>query len=165
MQQQRTPVEPPVAACDHCSSEHEEGGRDDRAAQRAAHDVRQPTPNGEERDDQLRGVAEARIQEAADAGARVLRHVLRRLADQECERCESARGEDEARCTLDPECVVRDERDGRERERYPEDRPPHLGYLRGLNDACVSDQRRRRTWRQSHHVLTVGADKRRALVP
>ena len=62
-------------------------------------------------------IAEARIQEPADAGAGVLRHVLRRLADQECEWCESARGEDEARCTLDPECVVRDERDGRERER------------------------------------------------
>ena len=56
-----------------------------------------PSCDREERDDQLRRVAEARVQEAADAGARVLGGVLGRLADQPGERQQRERREQEER--------------------------------------------------------------------
>ena len=59
------------------------------------HDLRQAAVHGEERDDQLRRVAEARVQEAADAGAGVLGRVLRCLADQPGERDERSAREHE----------------------------------------------------------------------
>ena len=46
----------------------------------------QPVRDGEQRDDQLGRVAEARVQEAADARACVLGCVLGRFADQPGER-------------------------------------------------------------------------------
>ena len=51
--------------------------------------------HGDERDDQLGGVPEGRVEEAADPGACVLGSVLRRLADQPGEGDEGGRGEDE----------------------------------------------------------------------
>ena len=57
----------------------------------------QPVGDREERDDQLGRVAEARVQEAADAGAGVLGGVLGRFADQPGERNERKRCEDEQR--------------------------------------------------------------------
>ena len=56
-----------------------------------------PSRDGEERDDQLGRVPEARVQEAADAVARVLGRVLGRLADQPRERQQRERCEHEER--------------------------------------------------------------------
>ena len=68
--------------CEEREAEDEQKVADHRAGERAAHDLGQPFVHGEERDDQLRGVAERRVEEASDAGSRVLRSVLGRLADQ-----------------------------------------------------------------------------------
>ena len=59
--------------------------------------VGQPVGDREQGDDQLGRVAEARVQEAADAGAGVLGGVLGRLADQPGERDQRERREDEER--------------------------------------------------------------------
>src|SRR5262249_16861369 len=48
-----------------------------------------------QRDDELRCVAERRVEEASDSRARVLSGVLRRLADQPGQRDEREGGEDE----------------------------------------------------------------------
>ena len=66
-----------------------------RTGERPAHDLGEAVRHGEQGDDQLRRVAEGRVQEAADARARVVRGVLRRLADQPRERDEGGRGERE----------------------------------------------------------------------
>ena len=76
-----------------------------RAGERAAHDLRQPGVDREERDDQLGRVAEARVEEAADAGARVLGCVLGRLADQPRERDERDAHESTKSSTLSA-CVA-----------------------------------------------------------
>ena len=79
-----------------------------------------PSVDREHRDDQLRRVAERRVQEAADARAGVVRGVLGRLADQPRERDERERGEDEQRDVAPVERVVGDEREsarGRTRPR------------------------------------------------
>ena len=57
----------------------------------------QAVRDGEQRDDQLGRVAEARVEEAADAGPGVLGCVLGRLADQPGERDQRERREDEER--------------------------------------------------------------------
>ena len=111
------------------AAEHEQRGRDDRAGDRAANDVRQAAADREERDDQLGRVAEARVQEAADAGARVLGDVLGRLTDQERERHERRRGEHEAGRAADAEREMGDERDRGERERDPEEHSRHRSRL------------------------------------
>ena len=115
----------PVAAGDHRRAEDEQDVRDDRAGERAADDVRQAVGDREQRDDQLGRVAEARVQEAADAGAGVLGGVLGRLADQPRERDERERGEDEQRRLVQVEHVTRDEHERREGEQCPEDPPRH----------------------------------------
>ena len=53
--------------------------------------------DGEERDDQLGCVAEARVEQAADARPRVRGRVLRRIPNQPGERNERDRGEQEQR--------------------------------------------------------------------
>jgi hypothetical protein len=69
----------------------------------------------------------------------MLRDVLRRLADHECERRERARREDEARRAGDVEDVVGDEDDGCEGDRYPDDHPRHVGYLRAPGIASAPE--------------------------
>ena len=56
----------------------------------------QAVGDGEQRDDQLGRVAEARVQEAADPRARVFGRVLGRLADQPGERDQRGGGEQES---------------------------------------------------------------------
>ena len=84
LRQQRAPVEAllRVAAGDHRDAEDEQDVRHDASGQRAAHDVGESVGDREEGDDQLRRVAEARVEKTADARARVLARVLGRLADQ-----------------------------------------------------------------------------------
>ena len=66
--------------------EHKQEVADDRADERGPDNVRQPIGDRDQRDDQLGRVAERGVEEAADAGARVLRRVVGRLADQPRER-------------------------------------------------------------------------------
>ena len=66
-----------LAAEDQRDSEHEQDVRDDAAGERAAHHVRERRVDGEQGDDQLRRVAEARVQEAPDSRARCARRRAR----------------------------------------------------------------------------------------
>ena len=106
-------------------AEDEQDVRRDAARQRAADDVRQSLVDGEQRDDQLGGVAERRVEEAANAGAGVLARVLGRLADQPGERNERARGDDEQHDVSRSDDPLEEEDDGRERERGPQEVPRH----------------------------------------
>ena len=92
----------------------------------------QPVGDGEERDDQLGSVAEARVQEAADAAARVLGGVLGRLADQPRERHQRERRRARRALSRRVEDEAGDDGDGREGERCPEDPSRHAASLDGL---------------------------------
>ena len=92
-----------------------------RAGERPSHDLGQAGVDREERDDQLRRVAEARVQEAADSRARVLGCVLRCLADQPRERDERRAREQEEQHLVRMRHVVDEDRHWREREQRPED--------------------------------------------
>ncbi len=83
-------------------AEHEQEVPDDRAGERAADDFRQPLVDRDQGDDQLRRVAEGRVEEPADPRARVLGRVLGRLSDQPGERNQGQRREDEERRVADP---------------------------------------------------------------
>ena len=109
--------------------EHEQQVREDAAGERAADDVRQAVRNSETRDDQLRRVAEARVQEAADARAGVLGDVLGGLADQPRERDQRGSREDEQRHVAGVEGEVDEEGDRDERERCPEQLSRHARTL------------------------------------
>ena len=126
----RLPVETHVAGADEeREAEDEQDVADDAPRQRAAHDLGQPLVDREQRDDQLRRVAEGRVQESADARAGVMRGVLGRLADQPGERDERERGEDEQLDVAEIEQEIRGDRDGREGEGAPEDLPRHAARL------------------------------------
>ena len=101
--------------------------------ERSAHDAGQAVRDREQRDDQLRRVAEARVQEAADAGAGVLGGMLGRLADQPRERHQRQRCE-RRRASSRPASKdeAGDDGDGREGERCPEDPPRHAASLAAL---------------------------------
>ena len=83
--------------------------------------VGQAVRDGEERDDQLRGVAEGGVDEAADTGAGVVRGVLGRLADEPRERDQRGGGDDEQHDVADAESVENED-DRREDEAAPENR-------------------------------------------
>ena len=93
--------------------------------------VGQPVGDGEQRDDQLGRVAEAGVEEAADAGAGVLGGMVGRLADQPGERDQRDRREHEQRRLAGVEDVPGDEGEGREGEGRPEDPPRHAVTLDG----------------------------------
>ena len=92
----------------HRGAEDEEGARDDRARDGAEDDGGQAVADREQRDDQLRRVAEARVQEPPDAGARVLGDVLGRLADQVGERDQRERREHEEHGAVRMDDVARE---------------------------------------------------------
>ena len=94
LRQERTPVDS-AAAGDHRQPEYEQQVGDDRARDRATDDVRESVPDREDGDDQLRGVAKARVQEPADSRPRVLGKLLGRLAYDPGKRDEGGRGEHE----------------------------------------------------------------------
>ena len=75
--------------------------------------------DGDQRDDELGRVPERRVEEAADAGAGVVRRVLRRLADEPREGDERERGERELGHLVDVRGVVEEDDERAERERGP----------------------------------------------
>ena len=98
LDEQRAAVDPrSVRARDLGDPVHEKEVRDHAPRERAEHDDGQVRADREERDDQLGRVAEARVEEAADAGPGVLRRVLGRLPDQPREGNEGDRREHEER--------------------------------------------------------------------
>ena len=106
---------------------------DDRARQRAADDVGEPFVDRDQGDDQLGGVAERGVEEAADPGSRVLRRVLGRLADQPGERDQRSCREGEERRVADVREVVERDDDGPEgqpREEYSSSHLAQLAYPR-----------------------------------
>ena len=105
--------------------EHEQDVRGDAPGQRAAHDVRQPLVDREQRDDQLGRVPEGRVEEPADSGSGVLAGVLGRLSDQPRERDERERREHEQHDLARSDDPVEEEDDRREGERGPQEVPRH----------------------------------------
>jgi hypothetical protein len=108
------------AADDGGDTQAEERVGEDRADERRLHELRQPLPQGEHRDDELGGVAERRVEQPAESRSQPRRDVLRPLADADRERDERERraGEHGPRGTvgaLDPE---------RGRDAGEEDREP-----------------------------------------
>ena len=80
---------PPTSAD---GAEHQQHVADDRAGQRRLDQVRQSLAEREDSDDELRSVAERRIQQAADATAQVLGQRLGGIADQGRERQDREHG-------------------------------------------------------------------------
>ena len=76
-------------------AENEQEISGDRPHERCPHDVGQAVGDGDDGDDQLRRVAERRVQEAADARPRVKREVVRRFTDQPGEREQRQGGKQE----------------------------------------------------------------------
>jgi len=83
-------------ADDESGAEHEHAVREDRADQRRLDDLDQPVVQSEERDEELRQVAEPRLYDARAAGAQPRSQLLRRGADEARERGERD-GRDEER--------------------------------------------------------------------
>ena len=110
------PVDLAAAAEEEREAEHEQQVPDHGAGERAADDLELHRVHREERDDQLRRVAEGRVEEAADAGPGVLGRVLGRLADQPGERDQRGRREDELERLRRVEDVVHEDDDRRERD-------------------------------------------------
>ena len=122
-EEQRAAVDPcAVGAGELRDSVHEQEIRDHAPRERAENDHRQVGADGEERDDQLRRVPEARVEETADPRARVLRRVLGRFADQPREGDERERSEHEERDVAGAGEPVDRDRDGREEQR------PHRSF-------------------------------------
>jgi hypothetical protein len=71
----------------------------------------QPVVDGDERDDQLRSVAEGRVQEPTDAGAGAAGEMVGRLADQPGERDEGGAGKDEEGHVSDAAEMIEDDDD------------------------------------------------------
>ena len=83
---------------------------DDGAGERSAHDLGEAVVDGDQGDDQLGRVPERRVQEAADARARVLRGVLGGLSDQPGKGDERRRREHELGRRAEVGRVVEDDR-------------------------------------------------------
>jgi hypothetical protein len=110
-------------------AEHEQDVPDDASREGAADNLVQAPVDREERDDQLRGVPECRVEEAADPGTRVVRRVLRRLADQPRERDEREGGEDEKLDVAEVEEQICGDRERREAQQGQEDLSRHAASL------------------------------------
>jgi hypothetical protein len=106
-------------------AEDEQDVRDDAARERSAHHVRQAVRDRDQRDDHFRGVAEARVQQTPDARARVLAHVLRRLADQPRQRDQRERRQHEQDDFARMDNGVDDPGGRSERKRGPEESSRH----------------------------------------
>ncbi len=117
----------PRPPSDEREAEHEEQVPDHAPCERPANDFGEPLVDRDQSDDQLGGVAEGRVEEAADTGARVLGGVIRCLSDQPGKRDERERGEHELRYLVGVGEVVERDRDRRERERSEEEPTGHGG--------------------------------------
>ena len=89
----RRAVDRPPFADEKHEPEHEQEVAHHRTGKRRADDIRQAVREGDERDDQLRCIAEAGVEKAADSRAGVVRCLLGRLPDKHCERNQRERGE------------------------------------------------------------------------
>ena len=120
----RLAIELPLAAEEQGEAEDEKEVPDHAPGERPAHDLCQPFVDGEERDDELRRIAERRVQEASHARAGVVRGVLGRLSDQPGERDECRGREDEEEHLGCAEQVDHDD-GGPEHQQAEEDAPRH----------------------------------------
>ena len=124
--EQRAPVELCVVlAEDQRRTEHEQDVRDDAAGHRATHDIRQVVRNRDQGDDDLGRVSEARVQQTADAWARVFSRVFGRLPDQPGQGDQRERGQHEQGRLVRVDEDIDEYRDRRERERSPEESSRH----------------------------------------
>ena len=82
------------AAGQQARAQHQQQVADDRAGDRRLDQIEQSGADGEDRDDQLGGVAEGSVEQAAQARAGVMRQLLGPLADEAGERDEADSGED-----------------------------------------------------------------------
>ena len=119
----------PARSEEQREAEDEQEVADDAPRQRTANDVGQPLVDGEQGDDQLRRVAEGRVQEPSDPGTGVVRGVLGRFADHPGERDERECCEQEQGHVAQVEDVIREEGEWREGERAPEDVAPHAASV------------------------------------
>jgi hypothetical protein len=108
------------AAEEHRQAEREEHVPEDRARERRLHHVVEAGAQRGEGDDQLGHVAEGRVEQAADAGARLLGEVLGRLAHRRGERHDRERRREE-----DEHRLVGGEVLERERDRHEDQQPLH----------------------------------------
>jgi hypothetical protein len=93
--QGRRPIERARRGNHEGEAQHQEQVPDDGSRERGAHDVGQALGDGDKRDDELRGVAEARVEQAADPGPGVVSRLLRGLADEPRERDQRSGGKQE----------------------------------------------------------------------
>jgi hypothetical protein len=93
----RRAVDRPPFADEKHEPQHEQEVAHHRTGKRRADDIRQAVREGDERNDQLRGIAEAGVQKAADSRPGVVRCLLGRLPDEPRERNQGERGEGKQR--------------------------------------------------------------------
>ena len=96
-------------------------------SQRAAHDLGQAFVHRDQGDDQLRRVAERRVEEPANSRTRVVGRMLGCLADQPREGNQRDRGESELGGVVDDVRVVECDDERSEKERRPQELPDHAG--------------------------------------
>src|SRR5690606_3321683 len=118
-------------APDRAQAEDQQDVADDRAGDRRLDQVVKPGPERHDRDDQLGGVAEGRVQQPADAFTQPLCELLRRPAHQARERDDRQRGRDEDRDPARVEHVLQRQGDGNEdqQEQQPVLAKPRHGHL------------------------------------
>jgi hypothetical protein len=93
----RQPIDRARPAEEKREAEDKQKVAGNRAHKRCSDDLGQAAGDGDDRNDQLRRVAEGRVQEAADPRAGVKREVVRGLTDQPREREKRCAGEHEQR--------------------------------------------------------------------
>ncbi len=121
----REPVEPAATTREERGAEDEQEVGHDAPGQGSTNDLGEAVVDRDQRDDELRRVAERRVEEAADSRPRVLRCVLGRLSDQPGERNESDRGEHELRGLREVGPVVEEDHEGGEPDCCEEGSPDH----------------------------------------
>jgi len=120
----RGPIELARSGDQKSEAQHEQQVPDDGSRERGPHDVGQPVGDGDERDDQLRCVAEARVQETADPGPGVVGGLLGGLADKPRERNQRGGGKHEQDEIAGQAEEVENDHDGSRREKRREESRP-----------------------------------------
>jgi hypothetical protein len=110
----------PGAAGEHRGAEHEQDVPDDRAGEGCLHHVGQTLAERRDGDDQFGGVAERRVEKAADAFARMVRQRLRRAAHPSGQRQDGeSRREEDPQVPFWREMLERDRQRPASQERKP----------------------------------------------
>ena len=126
---------------DHRGTQAEQEIAHDRAGERRLDDIDQPPMQGEQRDDDLGGVAQGRVQQAPQGRPERLRQGLGRIAHQPGERYDRQRRGEEHQDRVSPHPVECD-RDGDEHQQpvslHLDDSvrsvPSHRGVANALQD-------------------------------